>query len=181
VRPMLDDLELPQVQEIRTQDRRALAEHRPPGMDGSLLQNLGRGPVCLALWGVATGPDAKGFIDKLDGKFRAGAAVPFTADIVADAEIQKVKIDDLRIQELAGRPDRFAYVITLRESIDPVEPEDASGLDTDILGEAQGLIDGLVKGLDGGAEFAAGLARFVPRLAGLLGRLQQFHKALGGA
>ena len=139
MRPMLDDLELPQVQEIRTQDRRALAEHRPPGMDGSLLQNLGRSPVRLALWGIASGPDAKTFVEKLDGKFRAGEAVTFTADIVADAEIQKVKIDDLRLQELAGKPDRFAYVLTLRESIEPVEPAEAPGLDTDILDEAQSL------------------------------------------
>jgi hypothetical protein len=167
---MLDDLELTQVQEIRTQDRRALAEHRPPGMDGSLLQNLGRGPARVALWGIASGPDAKGFVGKLDDKFRAGEAVSFTADIVADAEIQKVKIDDLRLQELAGKPDRFAYVLTLREYIEPVEPEDASGLDADILGEAQSLVDDLVLGLDGAAEFVTGLARFVPLLAGLLGR-----------
>ena len=180
MRPMLDDLELTQVQEIRTQDRRALAEHRPPGMDGSLLQNLGRGPARVALWGIASGLDAKKLAEKLDDKFRAGAAVTFTADIVADAEIQKVKIDDLRLQELAGKPDRFAYVLTLREYIEPVEPADASGLDADILGEAQSLVEGLVEGLDGGAEFAAGLARFVPRLTGLLGRLQDFHKALGG-
>ena len=42
MRPMLDDIELPQVQEIAAYDRRMLAEHKPPGMDGSLLQNLGR-------------------------------------------------------------------------------------------------------------------------------------------
>ncbi len=178
MRPMLDDLELPQVQEIRTQDRRALAEHRPPGMDGSLLQNLGRGPTRLALLGVASGPDAKGFIEKLDEKFRAGAAVTFTADIVADAEIETLKIDDLRVQELAGKPDRFSYVLTLREFIEPVEPEDASLLDTGILEEAQGLVDGLVAGLDVGLDFASGLERFVPQLTDLLARLQEFHRRL---
>jgi hypothetical protein len=173
VRPMLDDLELPQVQEIRTQDRRALAEHRPPGMDGSLLQNLGRGPARVALLGVASGPDAKKFIEKLDGKFRAGEAVTFTADIVADAEIQKVKIDDLRLQELAGKPDRFAYVLTLREYIEPVEPEDASALNTGTLDEAQGLVDDLIQGIAGAADFIAGLERFVPIFTGLLGRFPQ--------
>jgi len=158
------------VQEIRTQDRRALAEHRPPGMDGSLLQNLGRGPARLALWGIASGQEAKGFVEKLDGKFRAGEAMTFTADILADAEIQKVKIDDLRLQELAGKPDRFAYVLTLREYIEPVEPADAPGLDTDILGEARSLIDDLVQGIDGAAAFITGLERFVPIFTGLLER-----------
>jgi hypothetical protein len=180
VRPMIDDLELPQVQEIRTQDRRALAEHRPPGMDGSLLQNLGRGPTRLALSGVASGPEARAFVERLDGKFRSGEAVTFTADIVADSEIETMKIDDLKVQELAGRPDRFAYVLTLREFIEPVEPEDASFLDSDILDEAQGLVDGLVEGLDLGLDFASGLDRFVPQLTDLLGRLQSFNRRPGG-
>lgn len=180
MRPMIDDLELPQVQEIRTQDRRALAEHRPPGMDGSLLQNLGRGPTRLALLGVASGPEARGFVEQLDGKFRSGAAVTFTADIVADSEIETMKIDDLKVQELAGRPDRFAYVLTLREFIEPVEPEDASFLDSGILEEAQGLVDDLVEGLDIGLGFASGLERFVPQLTGLLGRLQDFNRRSGG-
>lgn len=180
MRPMIDDLELPQLQEIRTQDRRALAEHRPPGMDGSLLQNLGRGPTRLALLGVASGPDARAFVEQLDGKFRSGEAVTFIADVVADSEIETMKIDDLKVQELAGRPDRFAYVLTLREFIEPVEPEDASFLDSEILDEAQGLVDGLVEGLDLGLDFASGLDRFVPQLTDLLGRLQSFNRRPGG-
>ncbi len=177
MRPMLDDIELPQVQELATYERRVLAEHKPPSMAGSLLQNMGRRPTRLALWGVATGPDAQSFVEKLDGKFRDGKPVPFTADIVADAEIEKVIIEDLRIQDLAGKPERFAYVLTLREFIEPVEPEDASLLDTSILDDARGLMDGLVNGLDLAANFATGLERFVPQFSGLLSRLQQFNSA----
>ena len=55
---MLDDLELPLVQELTTYDRRTLSELKPPGMSGSLLQNLGRRPLRIVLWGVATDPDA---------------------------------------------------------------------------------------------------------------------------
>jgi len=87
MRPMLDDLELPQVQEISAYDRRTLAEHKPPGMSGNFLQNLGRRPTRLVLWGVATGPEALTFTQKLDNKFRSAKPVPFTADIVTDAEI----------------------------------------------------------------------------------------------
>ena len=94
--PMLDDLELPQVQEITTYDRRMLAEHKPPGMAGSLLQNLGRRPGSLVLWGVKTGPDALAFIEDLNGKFRTGAPLPFVADIIADAAIAQMIIDDLQ-------------------------------------------------------------------------------------
>jgi hypothetical protein len=172
---MLDDLELPQVQEIATYDRRALAEHRAPGMDGSLLQNMGRRPLRLALWGVAVGPDVLDFVESLNDKFRTGDPLPFIADISTDSEIEKMVIDDLQWQEVAGKPERYAYVLTLREFIEPVEPEDTSLLDTDILEDAQNLVGDLVAGLDLAAGFASGLERFVGPLGNLLGRLQQIN------
>jgi hypothetical protein len=169
MKPMLDDLELPQVQEITTLDRRALAEHKPPSMSGSLLQNLGRRPTSLTLWGVATGPEALNFVEQLDEKFQASEPVSFTADIVADAEIEKMIIDDLRVQVLAGKPQRYAYVLTLREYIEPVEPEDTSGLDTDILDDALGQLDNLTSGL----EIIGQLSDIIGRLTALTQTLQQ--------
>ncbi len=180
MRPMLDDLELGQVQEVSTYERRTLAEHKPPGMSGSLLQNLGRRPTRLVLWGVAVGPDALSFTQKLDEKFRAAKPVSFTADIVKDAEIELVFIEDLKIQQLAGKPERFAYLLTLREFIEPVEPEDVSPLNTDILSDAQGLMDDLIAGLDIGLDFPTGLEQFVSPLSDLLGRLQTFNKSVRG-
>jgi len=180
MKPMLDTLELPHVQEIGTRDRRALAEHRAPGMDGSYLQNLGRAPARITLWGVAAGPEALDFVETLDGLFQRGEPVPFVADIVADAEIQEVLIEDFKSQEVAGRPDRFAYLVTLNEHIEPTEPEDASLLDEDILDDATGLIDDLVEGLDLGLGLATGLERFVDPLTSLLGRLHQFRSDLEG-
>lgn len=177
MRPMIDELELPQVQEINTLDRRALAEHKPPGMQGSLLQNLGRKPTSLVLGGVATGPQARGFIDDLYAKFEAGMPVAFTADIVADAEIEQMLIEDVQYRDLAGKPERFAYVVTLREHIEPVEPEDASLLDDDILDEAMDLLDDLVDGLNIGLDFATGLERFVSPLGDMLGRLRQVGRS----
>lgn len=176
MRPMLDDLELPQVQEIRTHDLRSLAEHKPPGMSGSLLQNLGRRPTVLLLWGVASGPEARDFITALEDKFRAAQPVPFTADIVNEAGIDKVRIADLKLDELAGRPDRFTYILTLREHIEPVEPEDTSFVDDDLLGDATGLIDGLVDGLDLGLELVTGLEQFVTPLTDMLTRLQDLNR-----
>jgi hypothetical protein len=178
MRPMLDDLELVLVQEVSTFDKRMLAEHKPPGMDGSVLQNLGRRATCIVLWGVALGEDSRTFMEKLDTKFKAGEPLPFVADITEDMEIGNVLIDDLRFQELAGKTDRFAYVLTLREHQVPVEPEDVSFVDTDVLGEALDQIEGLVEGLDAAAAFAEGLSRFVPQLGELLGRLEATRNTL---
>jgi hypothetical protein len=170
---MLDDLELPLVQELSIFDRRMLAEHKPPGMDGSLLQNMGRRPTCILLWGVTLGEDSRTFMESLDQLFRAGEPVPFVADITADTAIETVVIDDLKFQELAGKTDRFAYVLTLREHQAPLEPEDVSGIDTDLLDEALGQIEDLVTGLDAARAFAEGLSRFIPQLGGMLGELER--------
>lgn len=145
---MLDDIPLPQVQEITTYERRALAEHKAPGMAGSLLQNLGRRPTCLLLWGVVTGADALQTIDQLDNKFKAGQPLPFSADITANANLEKVIIDNLQVQDLAGKPQRYSYVLTLREYIEPVAPEDLSALNNNILSDALGALDSLTAGLE---------------------------------
>lgn len=180
MKPMLDDLELPQVQEIVTREQRSLVEHRAPGMDGSYLQNLGRRPARVVLWGVAAGPEAVDFIERLDRLFQAGDAVPFLSDVVADAEIQEVLIEDFKAEEVAGKPDRFAYLLTLNEYIEPLEPEAASLLDDEILADASDLMDDLVDGLDLGLELTTGLERFVDPLTSLLGRLQQLSGDLEG-
>ena len=170
MRPMLDGLELPQVQEITSYDRRSLAEHKPPGMSGNVLQNMGRRPTRLVLWGVATGPDALKFTQQLDEKFRAAKAVPFTADISKDSQIDLMFIDDLKLQELAGKPQRCAYVLTLREFIEPVEPEETGpSLDTDILGDALNQLNNLTSGI----EILGQLSDVVARLAKLTAELQQ--------
>lgn len=178
---MLDDLELPLVQEVTTLEKRVLAEHKPPGMAGSLLQNMGQRLTRLSLWGLATGDKAREFVEKLNKKFRAGEPLPFTADIVAESKLEKVLIEDLRVQELAGKPGRFAYVLILREFIKPIEPEDTSFIDTDVALDAQKLIADLVPGLDFGLDFLTGLERFVSPFADLLGKLQEFNSSVSRA
>jgi hypothetical protein len=171
---MLDDLELPQVQELTTYDRRTISELKPPGMAGSVLQNLGRRPLRIVLWGVATGPGAQAIAQKLDRKFRAGKPVPFTGDIVADARLDVVLIEDLRLQELAGKPQRYSYLLTLREYIKPVAPGPAteSGVDTDILGDAVNRVKNIADGIELVQTLATGLEPFVARFSDLLQQMQ---------
>ncbi len=178
MRPMLDDLELTQVQEVTTYDLRALPEHKPPGMSGSILQNLGRRPTRLVVRGVVSGPGASDFAGKIEAKFRAAQPVPFTADIIADAKLDLVLIDDLKLTDLAGKPERFAYTVVLREFIKPKEAADTSALDTNIVDDAKNLTKGLVAGLAAIPALESGLEPFVTTFTDLLSRLQAFNKAL---
>jgi hypothetical protein len=142
--PMLDDLQLPQVQEITTYDRRTLPEHKPPGMGGSVLQNLGRSPTGIVLWGVATGPAAADFAEKLEKKFTAGKPVRFVTDITTGARITQVVIENLSFEDEAGKPARFAYVLSLRENVKPAKPESSSAVDASVTDDAKQLVSQLV-------------------------------------
>ena len=179
MRPMLDDLELPLVQEVATFDRRMLAEHKPVGMDGSVVQNLGRRATSIQLWGVTHGEASRPFMEALETAFRAGKPLAFIADITTNTAVEQVLIDDLRFQELGGKTDRFAYVLTLREHQKPVEPEDVSVVDADVLGDALDSVGDLLGGLDVARAFAEGLSRFVPQLGELLTRLERTRTAAG--
>lgn len=178
MRPALAGEELPQVQDLTTTDVRALAEHAAPGKDGSMLQNLGRAPTAVLVRGMATGPDALAVVERLKTELRTGRPVPFVADLVTDTAIEQVLLDDLQLREVAGRPDAYAYVLTLRELVEPVEPETAS-IDADVLGDAGDLLDGVLDGLDLAVPFATGLERFVTPLGDLLGRLRALREASG--
>lgn len=180
MRPMLDDIALPQVQTLKLRDARALAEHRAPQMEGSYFQNMGRHATAILVAGVASGPDAKSFLASLTEKFDAGAPLPFVADIVADAEIEEILIDDFKTREVAGKPDRYAYALVLREYQEPVEPEEVGPLDALIGDEAGDLLDDLVDGLDLLPDFDTGLERFIEPLSGLLTRLQALNQGNGG-
>jgi hypothetical protein len=174
--PLLDDLALPLVQEVTTEDQRVLAELKPPGMSGSLLQNLGRRPLRVVVSGVAVGPDALATMQKLDDKFRAAKPVPFAGDIVADAKLQSVLIENLQLRDLAGKPQRLAYVLTLREFIAPVDPAPAATPDAEIAADALDRLGSAIDGLAALPQLSTGLERFVPQFAALLARLQSAGK-----
>jgi hypothetical protein len=126
--------------------------------------------------GVATGPDAQATATKLDDKFRAAKAVTFTADIVADAHLDLVLIEDLRLQELKGVPLRVSYVLTLREFIKPVEPAPAAAPDGAITGDALDRLKGIEDGIAAIQALATGLERFLPQFSDFLTRLQAVGK-----
>lgn len=122
-KPMLDGVELEQVQKIDSDDQEVLAQHGVPALEGDFLQDLGRRVTRVTLTCVITGPKAQDQLKTLREKFRAATPVPFVADIATATKVGKVLIEELGVREVAGKPERFEYELTLREFLPPPKPE----------------------------------------------------------
>ena len=103
------------VSNIKVEDKRTIVEHKIPGMEGGVLQDLGREPVRISFNGIIYGDDAKDALEKLRAKFRSGKPVPFSSEISGVAEVNEVLIEDLNVEDVGGSPKNFKYSISLRE------------------------------------------------------------------
>lgn len=122
-RPMLDSVELEQVQKIEAEDQEVLAQHGVPALEGDFLQDLGRRVTRVSLSAVITGAGADERLKTLREKFRSATPVPFVADIATATKVDKVLIEEFGVREVAGKPERFEYELTLREFIPAPKPE----------------------------------------------------------
>lgn len=122
-RPILDGVELQQVQKVEGEDQEVLAQHGVPALEGDFLQDLGRRVTRLNLTGVLTGPEAGEQLKTLRQKFRAATPVPFVADIATAVKVDKVLIEEMGVRDLAGKPERFEYALLLREFLPPPAPQ----------------------------------------------------------
>ncbi len=124
MRPLLGSLELQQVERLTVDEDLVLAHHQVAALEGDFLQELGRRSSRLTLGGVATGSEAGRHLEDLRDSFRAIEPVEFTADIASATRIDQVLIEEMTVRELAGKPERFEYALTLRQ-YSPPPPEEA--------------------------------------------------------
>lgn len=120
---MLDGVELEQVQKVEAEDEEVLGQHGVPALEGDFLEDLGRRATRLTLTGVITGADSGDELKTLREKFRSATPVPFVEDIAVATKVDKVLIEEFGVRELAGRPNRFEFEMTLREFLPPPRPE----------------------------------------------------------
>ena len=121
-RPMLDDVELQQVQCIEVEGEQCLVPHEVPGLEGDFLQRLDRRATTIRLSGVLSGSGAREALKTLRDRFRSGRPLPFVADITTATRVGEVLIQELGVRELAGKPERFEYAFLLREYLPPPSP-----------------------------------------------------------
>ena len=141
ITPMLGSFTLDGIEYVESSERRALVQHRVPGLAGDYLQDLGAVANTIVVAGSKAGDDARdAFLTGIRDLFNAGTPTTFTADINTATDLTDVVIADLQVAEIAGDPDSFRYLITLRKYTEPPEPPATGLLDTSILDDALGAL-----------------------------------------
>ncbi len=143
VRPVIGGWSPPNIERIAAFESRRLAVLSVPGLSGDLHHDMGRGALAIEITGSLATDDARDqFLTDIRAKFLAGEPVDFVADIAKESELERVLIEELRMEEESGDADMFRYRIVLREYTEPPEPP-APGPDfgLDLLDEIGDLAD----------------------------------------
>jgi len=151
--PMIDDLELKAVQQIRQETEQDFVRQRVAGLDGTLHQKLGRRSHRVSLTGMLLPETATDDLKKLQQKASSGDEVTFTADITTALEVQKMVIESFRAEQFVGPAGQIHYALVLAESPPLPPPAEVSsfgglgdfglgdlGFDADALGDTLGDI-----------------------------------------
>jgi hypothetical protein len=133
----LGEIELKSIQNIKTDELQALIKHRIPGLEGDIIQNLGRHPTKISFEGILMGEDALTSIENLRQKFKTREPVAFVSDITGSTDVTDVVIEDLRIWELGGRPNHYGYIILVKEYIKIAEEDSSKEIEAEQEKEAQ--------------------------------------------
>jgi outer membrane protein OmpA-like peptidoglycan-associated protein len=118
-KPMIDGVDLQQVTRIEGDLDHILRPHRVPALEGDFFQPLNRRAIRIRLRGVLTGSQAGKSLEGLRGKFRSAQPVTFVSDIATATQTARVLIQEMKVREFAGKPERFEYVFGLVEYIGP--------------------------------------------------------------
>ncbi len=176
--PMLGDIALEHVTWAETRLTQRLAAVPVIGLAGDAQQALGRASHEIALAGVLVGEDAADKLGTLQAKAAAGEDLDFTADIATALELAKVVVVEARFTAEAGRPNRYGFQLTLRESPPLPPPAEASpfggleggldlGFDPGALGDVLGDVMDQAGALQAAVEAAADAVQQISALAGL--------------
>jgi hypothetical protein len=142
--PMIGEFALEGVEYVESSERLALVEHRVPGLKGNYFQQMGSVPNSIIVRGTRYGDDGRDkFLNGIREIFNKAEPTTFVADINTATDITDVLVEDLRVAEIGGTADTFAYEIRIRKYVKPPEPPKTDALDTGILGDASSAVGAL--------------------------------------
>ena len=123
------------VVDVHIEGKRSIVELPIPGSDGNVLQDMGREPLTILLKGEVWGPKAKSTVQSLKAKSDSGESVPFTSDLLAAASVSEVIVEEFEVDQVAGNPARFRYLMLLREYKEGGEATEGEATGTDEIAE----------------------------------------------
>ncbi len=120
------NIQLSKVHRVVTHEKADFISHRIPGLDGDVVQDMGRFSVRLRIDGIFYGTTAKDDLEALRDVYKAREPVDFLAEIVGQAYFAQVIIEQLDVRQAAQEPEQFTYQLTISEYVPPPQP--AAGL-----------------------------------------------------
>lgn len=103
------------VYDVHVDGRRSIVELGIPGSSGNVLQDMGREPISILLKGEVWGPQAKATVTSIREKSDLGDSVSFSSDLLAAASVSRVLVEEFQVDQVAGNPTRYRYLMLLRE------------------------------------------------------------------
>lgn len=133
-------ISLPRIHRITTREQADFISHRVPGLEGNVVQDIGRHSVRLHIEGIFYGTKAKDDLESLRDVYKSREPVDFLADVVGQAYFSQIIVETLEVRQAAHEPDQFSYRLTIAEYVPPPQP--AAGFevpDIDSLLELEAL------------------------------------------
>lgn len=148
----LGAISLEHLTHVSVHERARVVTHGVPGMDGDLLQVLGRPSVEVEFRGVFYGPDAFSELQMLREAYLGQKPVDFFAESVGEGYFAQVLIASLEVTQRMGYLDQYDYACRVLEYVEPpavmASADPFSALNTGLIDEASGLVDTVQNSLD---------------------------------
>lgn len=122
-------ISLSRVHRIDTLEQASFVRHRVPGLEGDLVQDMGRASVRMRLEGMFYGETALDDLNALRDLYKAREPVDFLADITGQAYFAQIILEQFEVVQQAGEIDQYSYRLTFSEYVEPPADDSGFGLD----------------------------------------------------
>jgi hypothetical protein len=166
------------VKRIGTIDKRRIVKHEIPSLYGTIVTDEGKESARLVIVGQFVGEDAMNGMSSLRKKYKKGEPVNLISDLTTLSNINKVLIEDLRIQMKSSMQLSYEYEMILREYVEPKKasasaPSQKAQALKEVGSEAAGALQELNQGAAAAVQQAGGLGQEGPKALGGLQELEQ--------
>ncbi|MEM0995711.1 MAG: DNA circularization N-terminal domain-containing protein [Bacteroidota bacterium] len=120
---------LTRIHHLSTMEQADFVRHRVPGLEGDLVQDMGRASVRLRIEGAFFGETALDDLNALRDVYKERTAVDFLADITGQAYFAQVILEQFAVVQEAGEIEQYNFHLLVAEYVEPPEASFDLGLD----------------------------------------------------